>query len=146
MNNMTAAFAKVKKFRTVVCNYCNEPCEFVLGDKIYPHRPDLFTKGFYQCAPCDSYVGCHPHTSTPMGRVANAKLRRLKSTTHQAFDQIWKSGQVTRASAYAWLATELKMTKEQCHIGMFDEEQCIQAITMCTDKTDTLYTMQLLKC
>jgi hypothetical protein len=138
MNSMAQAFSKVNIHSTVTCAYCNQSAEFVLGNKIYPHRPDLFTKGFYRCAPCAAYVGCHPNTSTPMGRLANEKLRNFKSITHRAFDQIWKTGQFTRAAAYVWLSTEMQLTKDQCHIGEFDQDQCLLAIELCNDKLDLI--------
>lgn len=117
----------------VICPYCDRRAELVTGNVIYPHRPDLFAKLFYLCAPCDAYVGCHPkHTakgggqgdgSTPMGRLANAELRKAKRTAHAAFDPLWKSGRMSRASAYKWLAEAMAISRNNCHIGMFDVDQ-----------------------
>lgn len=50
---------------------------------------------------------------------------------HLAFDVHWEFGGCTRSEAYAWLARRLNMKQEDCHIGMFDEEQCMQAIEVC---------------
>lgn len=110
------------------CPYCSRLSLLVGGEVLYPHRPDLFSKSFYRCADCDAYVGCHPGTKIPLGRLANAELRRAKQQAHFAFDALWKSGEMTRARAYRWLADALHVEPEQCHIGMFDVEQCVAVV------------------
>jgi hypothetical protein len=101
------------------------------GVGVYPHRPDLAEKKFWVCKPCDAYVGCHPGTIKPLGRLADAQLRTLKRMAHAEFDPIWKDGLITRGQAYSWLAGELGMEKSSCHIGEFSEERCIQVIKAC---------------
>ena len=108
----------------VTCPYCGDTATLSGGDVIYPHRPDLHHKKFYRCELCDAYVGCHPGTITPLGRLANAELRKAKTQAHAAFDPLWKTGYMSRSAAYAWLAKCLKLPPEQCHIGMFDVATC----------------------
>lgn len=108
----------------VVCPYCDKPAELVFGSAIYPHRPDLFKKKFYLCKPCDAYVGCHPDTAKPLGRLANAELRIFKRKAHAAFDPIWKRGDMSRTKAYKWLSEKLNIAPQNCHIGMFDVDLC----------------------
>lgn len=118
----------------VKCPYCNNPAELVDGTVIYLHRPDLAHKKFWNCAPCKAYVGCHettfnhdfPKGTMPLGRLANAELRSAKSAAHALFDPLWKTGKMRRGQAYAWLADQLKIKQEDCHIGMFSVEQCKQ--------------------
>jgi hypothetical protein len=149
---------------TPVCPYCEQPAGLVDGTRVYPHRPDLGHKRFWLCGPCDAYVGCHAEgawawvdgrrtTSDgtwPLGRLADAELRRAKSAAHRAVDPLW-SGQcccdghvaaggrcprcgtvavpsLTRSQAYAALAKAMRMNKDQCHIGLFDLEQCRAAV------------------
>jgi len=114
------------------CPYCGKPSELVGGDAIYPHREDLYNKRFYRCAPCKAYVGCHPNTEKPLGRLANAELRRAKMDAHKAFDSTWKSGALSRSQAYRWLAESLEIPADECHIGMFDVEACHKVIEACT--------------
>lgn len=114
-----------------MCPYCQKFSEQVTGAKIYPHRPDLYGKTFYLCEPCDAYVGCHPGTTNPLGRLANAELRKAKNRAHAAFDPIWKSGQKKRGSAYAWLAEQLGIDGKDCHIGMMDVEMCKAVVLAC---------------
>lgn len=107
-----------------LCDYCGNTSESVTGREVYPHRPDLATKPFYRCAPCQAWVGCHPGTAVPLGRLANAELRRAKMAAHAAFDPLWKSGTMSRASAYKALARALGIEPQACHIGMFDVAMC----------------------
>lgn len=129
---------------TCNCPYCNKPAKLVSGDKIYTRRPDLHALNFWLCPPCDAYVGCHrPGARTedgisdgtmPLGRLANAELRRAKSKAHAAFDPIWKFKRMSRKSAYRWLAKKLGIPEAQCHIGYFDVEMCERTIQACGTK------------
>lgn len=106
------------------CDYCQQPSQLVTGQKIYPYRPDLYHKFFYECEPCGAYVGCHPGSKQSLGRLANAELRRWKNNAHAVFDVIWKSRSLSRSDAYAKLAQVMGIEMHDCHIGMFDVEQC----------------------
>lgn len=116
---------------TPICPYCGNWSEKVTGLDIYPHRPDLAEKSFYRCFPCNAYVGCHPNTDKPLGRLSDAPLRKMKSRVHQEFDELWKSGCMTRKEAYKWLADRMGLEKDDCHVGMFDEDQCARAVEIC---------------
>lgn len=113
------------------CPYCNIPAHLKNGIFVYPHRPDLFKKFFYVCFWCKAHVGCHPDTKKPLGRLANAELRRLKQAAHAAFDPLWREGDMKREQAYKWLAGELKIERKDCHIGMMDEETCKKVVEVC---------------
>lgn len=121
---------------TVNCPYCSKPAQLVDGKVIYPHRQDLVQKMFWQCAPCGAYVGCHEGTETPLGRLANAELRRAKIAAHAAFDPLWRSephGKRNKArnNAYAWLSRVMGLPPEQTHISMMDVEQCQRVVQHC---------------
>ena len=118
----------------VICPYCDRVAELVKGDRIYPYRRDLHEKHFYLCSVCDAYVGCHPGTSEPLGRLANELLRALKIHAHCAFDKLWRTSTMTRTQAYRWLAEQLDIPDSKCHIGMFDGEQCRRAIKACEER------------
>jgi hypothetical protein len=115
----------------VACPYCGKQAAMVTGKEVYPHRPDLFEKTFYQCAPCDAYVGCHPGTRKPLGRLADATLRVAKRRAHDVFDPLWRQSGRSRKSCYAWLAGKLNIAVEDCHIGMFDVSTCHLVIKFC---------------
>lgn len=128
---MGAATGVIKQMS---CPYCSGPVELVNGERIYPHRRDLYAKRFYLCAPCKAYVGCHPKTTRPLGRLANAELRAWKMRAHTSFDPIWRNGKLSRKEAYAWLAREMGLTVEETHIGQFDVENCRCVVELCSER------------
>lgn len=117
------------------CPYCGQQARLVTGNIIYPHRPDLSDKNFWHCAPCDAYVGCHHGTTVPLGRLADAKLRKAKMDAHAVFDTLWRHApknqrSTARKRAYAWLARELGLPPEDTHIGMMDVDTCMRVIEL----------------
>lgn len=83
---------------------------------------------FYHCRrwpTCQGAVGAHQKTKAPLGTPANAETRKLRMIAHDRFDQLWRgAGTEMRNAAYSWLAERLGLTKERCHIAMFDADQC----------------------
>lgn len=61
------------------------------------------------------------------------KLNALRKEAHDAFDEIWKSGWVSRQQAYEWLGRRMKLPPEMTHISLMGAEQCEQVIELCTD-------------
>jgi len=41
---------------------------------------------------------------------------------------------MSRNEAYEWLCEQLGMSREETHIGMFDETQCKQVVELCQSK------------
>ncbi len=113
------------------CPYCGAEATFETGAVIYPHRPDLATKVFWACLPCDAWTGCHPGTEKRMGRLANAATRRLKQSAHRAFDPIWQSGRMSRTKAYVWLQGQLGLSRRDCHIGWMSDEDLRRVVEIC---------------
>lgn len=103
----------------------------------------------YICKPCNAYVGVHKGTDKAFGRLANEELRGAKILAHFYFDQIartslinkiWREyipGFTNRNKAYLWLSRQLNIPIEQCHIGMFDVEQCNRVAEICLQYTET---------
>lgn len=122
--------------REVNCDYCGKPAKCVSGKTIYAHRPDLHGLFFWLCPPCDAYVGTHKTSPdmAPLGRLANAELRKAKSAAHAAFDPLWKSGRMSRRAAYAWLSDKLGLPPEKTHIGMFDVDTCAAVVAATKEK------------
>ena len=108
------------------CPYCNSEANLVSGHEIYPHRPDLADLKVWACRPCDAWVGTHKNSPEhkPLGRLANAELRKAKMAAHAVFDPLWKSGRMSRREAYSMLSERMSIPKDQAHIGMFDVDQC----------------------
>jgi hypothetical protein len=126
------------------CPYCGQAARLVTGATIYHGRIDLSQLKFWQCRPCDAYVGCHKKGNgpagvisdgtLPLGRLANGPLRMWKQNAHMAFDPFWKnSGRGRRAVMYAKLAEKLGIEAKDCHIGMFDVETCKRVVQICAE-------------
>ena len=120
-----------------LCTYCKAAPLLVSGDVIYPSRQDLKTLNFWQCKPCDAYVGCHKggngfgDGTRPLGTLANAELRAARNRAHAAFDPIWRSGEMGRRKAYAWLGTQLGLPVKRVHIAEFNLDTCSKVVSVC---------------
>jgi hypothetical protein len=58
----------------------------------------------------------------------------LRRELHDIFDKLWERGEHHRRSrhrAYRWLAAQLGMAVEACHVGSFDADTCARAIALC---------------
>lgn len=113
---------------TPICPYCKSFSRKTNGSEIYPHLKEFKDSVFYICTPCDAYVGTHKDSSKPLGRLSNAELRGWKMKAHRVFDSLWKDNHMTRREAYQWLADQLEINIDDCHIGMFDIETCIKTV------------------
>lgn len=70
---------------------------------IYPKRPDLHAKKFWQCDCCKNYVGAHEADDRPLGSIPGKELRRARMLTHQKMDPLWRDGHMKRHELYAKL-------------------------------------------
>ena len=77
---------------------------------------------------CGCAVGFHPGTNIPLGTMADQPTRKARSQCKDAFNALWLQGAMTRDRAYEWLARELGLPPEECHIGRFDIDQCNAAM------------------
>jgi len=116
------------KNTNVICPYCDMQAELTDSAEVYNGRSYGL---IYLCRKCWAYVGVHKGTKTPLGRLANSELRRMKIYAHRAFDHIWKDGHESRKGAYKWLANELGIDGKDCHIGMFDVDMCQKVVDVC---------------
>jgi hypothetical protein len=121
---------------SVKCDYCGSPASLVPDSYLYGRS---YGRNIWACWACDAYVGTHPD-NTPLGRLANKSLRHAKMMAHANFDPIWKTAiavknmkkSEARRLAYKWLAANMGLSRDECHIGMFDIDQCKQVIAICS--------------
>lgn len=120
------------------CSYCGQPAVLVTGEAIYPHRPDLHSLRFWQCAPCDAFVGCHKNGDgiTPLGTLANRETREARKQAHAAFDPIWREGRMSRKKAYNWLASSLGYKQGKCHISWMTADECSRVVAITKDQSN----------
>ncbi|MFK8771693.1 zinc-finger-containing protein [Aeromonas caviae] len=119
------------------CPYCGKTSVLTSSREVYGGRnfgPIYLCK----CLPGYAYVGCHKDTIKPLGRLADKELRYWKKEAHAAFDPLWKSKKMKRGHAYGWLAEQLGISKEECHIGMFDVATCERVKYLCIAKMNSL--------
>ena len=55
---------------------------------------------------------------------ANYSTRQARMQAHEIFDQLWKSGMLTRKDAYKKLSLFLGIPRKETHIAEFNWEQC----------------------
>jgi len=126
------------------CPYCEGRAIFHSSSSIIYNGQDygpVYTCEGYPL--CDAYVGCHPGTSRPLGRLANKDLRYWKKSAHFNFDKLWRDKIINdiypvyiadtsnRNKAYIWLSKQLGIKLEETHIGMFDVETCKRVVEIC---------------
>ncbi len=60
----------------IFCNSCIEKREarLALGMDVYPVRKDLRAQPFWVCNTCNNFIGCHPSTIKPLGRMGHTKI------------------------------------------------------------------------
>lgn len=132
-----------RKRKPPICPDCQAPARIVKGGFIYPHRPDLFGKPYWQCPTCDARVGCHPGTKKPLGTLANPALRKARRAAYAAFDTLWRAQGKEEPHAYRWLAKKLRISHDVCHFARFNAGTCAQVVALCTSLTAALAREQL---
>ena len=123
----------------VICPYCRMDALRMTGRELYPAKPELANKHYFACRNCDAWIGCKDGTWEPVGRLANAALRRAKQTVHAAVEPILATAMSThkltksqaRTAIYRWIATELDIAGGSANIGDFDLKQCGIVLLIC---------------
>ena len=121
------------------CPYCHAEAVLASSRRLWPSLQHVFS--VWMCADhprCDSYVRCHEGSTTPMGTLANAGLRRLRSKAHKLFDPLWEMPTygVDRDTAYYVAGRVLGM--QPLHIGLLDEAGCRRFIDHIQDIEDAM--------
>jgi hypothetical protein len=133
--------------KPVLCPYCGKQARYSESSAhLYRGQDYGPVVECVSVSNCDAYVGVHrdgPDKGEPMGRLANKALRQLKIQAHEAFDPLHRDlkaaypeldifptyiRNAARGRAYAWLADQMGVPLENCHIAAFNDAQCRQAI------------------
>lgn len=128
------------------CPYCESPTKLIDSAVIYGGRSFGYALACIRYPVCDAYVGCHPGTTRPLGRLANKELREAKSAAHLAFDRLWRrkmirdrcSKRLARGAGYGWLSGQLGIDPIKCHIGDFDVTTCRRVVELCSKYSRTV--------
>lgn len=123
------------------CCECNAVAVLTTSQRIYPRRPDLWNRSMWLCE-CGSYTGCHAGTEQPLGRPAGPETRKARTAAHAAFDPLWQakmriancSKSKARRAGYLWLAGELDLDPEDCHIAAMTRAYALRVVEVCKRK------------
>lgn len=125
-------------YKRVNCQYCGNLSTIATGLLLYGKGHKLANREFYHCKNCEAWVGMHEVNKKPFGALAKSDLRKKRVLAHSLFDDIWKdeikkglSKSKARKQAYNWLAENLNIPIEQCHIGAFSIEECNKVMVLC---------------
>lgn len=120
-----------KKAKNVIidCPYCGGQATLQSSKRIYKR----YDHGeIYICENhgrlCDAYVFCHKGDNLPLGTLANRTTQIARSEAHSKVDRLWRDNGWNRGDAYKMLSDLMGLKREECHIGLFNEEQCYHAI------------------
>ncbi|MDE2472755.1 MAG: hypothetical protein KGL35_29540 [Bradyrhizobium sp.] len=109
------------------CQYCGGDVDVVKNSAIYGKEYGEWPWA-YLCRGCKAYVGMHPFTGIPLGTLADAPTREARMRAKDAFNPLWQSERMTRREAYAWLAAQLGIALDTCHVGWFDIATCERVV------------------
>ncbi len=109
-----------------VCRYCGGKVELVNNSEVYG-RPRGRWPFVYLCKGCKAKVGVHPTTKIPLGTLADRDLQAARLMVHRIFDDLWRSGTMTRRHAYRLLSRKMGIPADRCHIGQFEMKDCLRA-------------------
>jgi hypothetical protein len=116
------------KVKAPICPYCGNRSVCIDSAEVYSRSYGPI----WICRPCHAWVGCHKGTKKPLGRLADAELREAKKAAHAAFDPLFKDTGL-RNEGYRWLAMRMGLGRDECHIGMFDVDQCNAVVALCRE-------------
>lgn len=111
------------------CPYCGDYAKLKHSHDVHPDRPQDYGN-YWVCDPCDARIGCFQGTKTPLGRLANAELRRWKVRVHRKFDPLWRDSDWTRDEAHDWLRLQMGRIRP-VNIGFLDVDECRQVVVIC---------------
>lgn len=123
--NLKAPESVTTEYPPLPCPDCGLPMELRKG------KYGLF----YGCSGfphCDVTHAAHPD-GRPLGVPADRETRKARCSAHVIFDRHWKLayGKLDRTEAYRWLAGQLGIQAEDCHIGNFNYDTCQRVVAVC---------------
>ena len=103
----------------LICADCGSKMCLVSGES-------LNRSLMYRCSAWPECGGIHSALpdGRPTGEPADKHTRYMRGALHKDMDPLWKNGHLSRSEVYERIARRFGLTKEECHIGKFDAEQC----------------------
>lgn len=122
-----------------ICPVCESAAVLHMDSALFYRGVDYGP--LWVCPTCpDAYVGCHKGTKHALGTPAGKGLRAARIEAHAAFDPLWKrkiardgySKNQARKAGYLWLAEQMGIDVNDCHISHMNIEQCRQVVAICS--------------
>jgi hypothetical protein len=66
-----------------------------------------------------------------LARLLTDDVAVARGVAHAAFDPLWQSGVMTRTAAYKWLAAQMGLNVQDCHMEKFNADQCRRVVEIC---------------
>ncbi|QBZ71738.1 hypothetical protein [Pseudomonas phage KP1] len=104
---------------------CSLNIKFLLNEPV--------SANVYFCDGCGASAGCHRGTNKPLGQMGDRATRQLRKKAHDEFDKLWRSGLMRRSKAYNWLALQLGIEPDNCHMSQLSKDQLKDVITLSAD-------------
>lgn len=117
---------KMRHSPPTICHYCEGVVDLVDNKVIFGKNHG--NGKCYRCRNCNAYVAVCSDLITPIGRLRDPQLHKMKKKAHFLFDSYWKQNRMNRSEAYFKLADKLGIPKKQCHFKLFDKEITAKAI------------------
>jgi len=120
------------------CPYCEKPSVLTLDSSWICDGHNYGPA--WVCEPCGAWVFCDRNSSRfiPLGRLANAELRKCKKAAQAAFNPLWQSmvrhdvkKKEARLHGYKWLAATMGIKLGACSLDLFDVAECRRVIELC---------------
>ena len=105
--------------------YEDDPVYCSCGTKCVPGR----SRGrfVWKCPECGCSIGVHEGTNIPLGMPDDLTTRRKRIAVHDEINRLVDSG-LRKQTVYEILSREMKLKPEQTHAGLFNEQQCDEAV------------------
>lgn len=132
---------------SVKCPTCGANMRFLQGNKGYFYGCPNF-KAEDDASFCEDSIPADEN-GLPISLEERDKLRKWRNAAHTSFDRLWKGEELdhslahnghreqrrlmSRREAYKWLRKQLRLTREECHIGNFGPDDCEKVIELCHD-------------
>lgn len=114
-----------------MCDVCGSDVKLVDNTEIYSRQFGKWPYAYFcQDPDCAAYVGLHPHSLFPLGRMADKPTRDARQQLHALIDPWWDGDEQKRTEVYRNLAELLRIPMERCHVSHFDYGTCQQALRL----------------
>lgn len=125
------------------CPHCGSDVEYVNNKEIYGRSYGRWPY-MYRCVDkqCDSYVGCHPNTTIPLGSLANREMREARKSGKKRFFDVLSLEGWSRSKGYKWLSEQMGIPASETHWGMFDVARARQASEICRKQCQAYHDAQ----